>query len=565
MSDKIYTYQGGKRLELAQSTTRFVSRAKKVDLVANNFNPLHLISPHSWCVETAAERLWEDLARARRIAPAYPTYSVADSGAPFRVTDRIIVRFGRKTSETDAQQFAVRFGLKFLKQLSPRDYILAVPATEDVIDVVRKLTESRIDDVEQIDHDLNFRPRLQGVPEAESDGGFPQWQLLSDSPDPRVRKCALLDCERAWRLLDGYGDPDVVIAIVDSGCDLSDRNFKPGKFIDWALLKNGKVRSRTDYSGPTSERLMKPPRIHGTQCATVAAASVNGFGGIGVAPDCSLLPVKWQELSGAVTLSETLFAEIIDYLRNRVDVVSNSWSRGANGFWPPYVVEKLTDAALYGGRHGNGIVWVWAAGNRNIPIDHAGSISIPIVVEGMGALTVKESSPKFLNSFANLPGVMHVGAISSRGQRCHYSNYGKGLDVVAPSGNHQYYGRGPVDGLDLLAPVGKGFKPFTGTSAAAPQVAGVAALVRSANPQLTSVEVVSLLRRMADRGLDMSGYARSGRPIDPNPFWDVSPVPPFDSGAFGPKLHPDGPWSPWFGFGKVNAGRAVAAALRRRK
>jgi subtilisin-like proprotein convertase family protein len=50
--------------------------------------------------------------------------------------------------------------------------------------------------------------------------------------------------------------------------------------------------------------------------------------------------------------------------------------------------------------------------------------------------------------------------------------------------------------------------------------------------------------------------------FDPTPTWDVSPVAPFDSGAFSNFGDPEGLWSPWFGHGKVDARAAVAAAQR---
>jgi subtilisin-like proprotein convertase family protein len=50
--------------------------------------------------------------------------------------------------------------------------------------------------------------------------------------------------------------------------------------------------------------------------------------------------------------------------------------------------------------------------------------------------------------------------------------------------------------------------------------------------------------------------------FDPNPAWDVSPISPHHSGAFNDIGHPDGTWSSWFGFGKVDAAAAVEEALR---
>jgi len=558
-----YTYQGGERLELSCSTTHFVSRAKKEQLEGEEFSLIHPLSPHSWCVRTSPERLHEDLVRARLLGPAYPAYVVAGSGAGFHVTDRIALRFRRNVTDTEARQFGVHADLEVVKHLTPRDVLFRVPDDKDAIDVVRNLTELHLDDVELVDHDLNIRPQLQEAIAAEPDAAEQQWHLLSTIANPLVQTCALLDCEGAWKETCGEG---VVIGVVDSGCDLTDPNFGGlEKFVDWAVLLDGELLTSKDLLTDPNGSIMNPPRVHGTLCATLVAASAARHSGVGVAPDCRLLPVKWQALAdGKTAFSESLFLDIIHYLRDKVDVVSLSWTRGAGklGRWPKYIVEALEDAALHGGPHGNGIVWVWAAGNRNCPIRYSGDIEVPIVVAGNGA--VKESSREFVNPFVGLPGVVHVGAISSFGQRCHYSNYGEGLDLVAPSGNKHTYGRGEVRGIPLYAPLEHGLYHFRGTSAATPLVAGVAALVRAVNPKLTSEQIVSVLRQTADKDLDFTGYDPSSRPTDPNPAWDVSPIEPYRSGKFD-REYPDGTWSPWFGFGKVNARAAVARALELRQ
>jgi subtilisin-like proprotein convertase family protein len=106
---------------------------------------------------------------------------------------------------------------------------------------------------------------------------------------------------------------------------------------------------------------------------------------------------------------------------------------------------------------------------------------------------------------------------------------------------------------------------FGGTSSAAPLVAGVAALVISANPDLSALEVVSILKQTASKDLDFEGYPRTpSATFDPDTSWDVSPIPPFDRGEFADVGNPDGTWSPWFGHGRVDAAKAVAEALRRR-
>jgi Subtilase family len=566
MSFTTYTYQGGRKLELSCSTTHFVARADKERLLGENFAVIHPLTPHSWCVETSPDRLREDLARARLLGPAFPAYVVAGSGAGFHVTDRIALRFRGGISNNEARQFANELDLELIRQLTPRDVLFRIPHNSDAVDVVRNLTERKIAGVEFVDHDLNIRPQLQEAeaPEAETpetETLKSQWHLLSTIENPLVQTRALLDCEGAWKAADAYGHSGVVIGVVDSGCDLTDPNFGgPEKFVDWAVLLDGQLLTRDNLPSDTRGEIMNPPRVHGTLCATLAAANSNRHRGLGVAPNCRLLPVKWQDLGGTTSFSESAFFDIIRYLREKADVVSNSWTRGPNAQWPAYIVEELRSAAENGGPNGKGMVWVWAAGNRNCPIQYSGDIAVPIAVSGNGS--VRRSSKEFMNSFVGLPGVVHVGAISSFGQRCHYSNYGDGLDLVAPSGNRHTYGRGIVKGVPLYAPLEHGLRHCRGTSAAAPLVAGVAALVRSVNPRLTSAEIVSVLRRTADKNLDFTGYDPCGRLTDPDPAWDISPIQPFGSGAFDRKGHPDGSWSPWFGFGKVNAKNAVEEALR---
>ena len=99
-------------------------------------------------------------------------------------------------------------------------------------------------------------------------------------------------------------------------------------------------------------------------------------------------------------------------------------------------------------------------------------------------------------------------------------------------------------------PFGEGFTSnnrwtdrFGGTSSACPLVAGVAALVLSANPDLTAAEVKDVLQSTADKI------------VDPTP----DPVLGMTEGDYDGAGH-----SLWFGHGKVNAAAAVAEAARRR-
>jgi len=547
-----YTYQGGLKMPLSRVTTHFISRAPKSALLCDNFQPIGSLTPNTWIVRTDDASLNEDIRRARKLGPAYPAYVVDDGGWNLGVTDRIFVRFHTEVESEDAalRQFMKRHGLELIEPLTARDYLFRVDAAADVVDVVCAVTEQERDLVEMVDHDLNIEPEPTEIAVNDPYGPM-QWYLFSDPKSS-------IECDGAWRLA-GQGSRDVVIAVVDCGFDLDDPNFEPGKFVGWGLVVNGELKT-----GGDARLDMNSPHPHGTLCAALAAASANDVGGLGVAPGCSLLPVKWNELGGRYCISNSAFLRIIQFLRDTVDVVSCSWSIGANSYWPPPIVEALRESAISGGRSGKGIVWVWSAGNRNTPIQYSSKVPVPTCVHNdVTRCVVTRKARRFHHSFAKMPGVLLVGAVSSIGQRCHYSNYGDGLDVVAPSENRHLYGRLPVAGSAIVAPRGYSLVTIGGTSASTPLVAGVAALVRSANPALTASEIASVIRRTAGVDLSMSGYPPCGRPNDePDAGWDISPIPPFDDGQFIPIGHPDGDWSPWFGFGKVNARRAVEEALR---
>lgn len=130
---------------------------------------------------------------------------------------------------------------------------------------------------------------------------------------------------------------------------------------------------------------------------------------------------------------------------------------------------------------------------------------------------------------AGYPSVIGVGATDYREQRASYSNYGQEVDVVAPGGNMNVdlNGDGFADGVLSLAWDRTENVPYylfmDGTSMASPHVAGVAALLRSVNPDLSPLNVELILEVTAK-----------------------------DLGIAGPDT--------WYGWGLVDAGAAVSLA-----
>ncbi len=243
------------------------------------------------------------------------------------------------------------------------------------------------------------------------------------------------------------GSDGVVIAILDTGCDLLHPDLK-NKF-----LSNGRDLINDDLDASDDNG-------HGTVVAGIAGAETNNSVGIsGVGWDCRLLPVKVLDKDGAGTVD--IVSEGImwaaDQVSNGVKVINISWGVDAPS-------STLRDAVQYA--YDKGVVVVAAAGNTG------GQVQFPAAYDNY---------------------VLAVAATDYSDNRYVLSNTGSEIDVAAPGVEvmstvpRGYYGAGSID---------YGF--WTGTSVAAPHVAGLAALIASLKPFLTVDDIMNVIRLSAD-------------------------------------------------------------------
>ena len=281
-----------------------------------------------------------------------------------------------------------------------------------------------------------------------------------------------------------------------------------------AVIDQG-VEDHEDYSGrllpgftPGSYNTGGAPIYakegHGVSVAGIIGATHDNTMGIkGIAPNVSLIPVKVvgdRETYGYTT-SEIASAITWAYLPNggAADILSNSWGADQQGEYDSSIAQAVLDARTLG-RGGKGCPVIFASGNSN---NQFSGVTFP----------------------GNLPGVVTVGAIDSYGGIYNYSSRGVEMDLVAPSGGN---GLGVVWTTDRMGvngyEGGNYTNTFSGTSAACPQVSGVVALMLSVAPELTESQVTTILQQTA-RDLGTLGFDNT------------------------------------FGYGLVNAGEAVQAAL----
>lgn len=577
MPDSVYTYRGGKRLVLNKEPDQFVVRTTPGRVVAEglgNATAVEEVSPTSSRVTTAPETLDANMAASREIAPTHHAYSVAESGQEFLITDRVMVTFKRALPPEELGAFAGKYGLRLVEAYSDVDYLFAL--TNDTgmnpVKLVVALTEQEQALVQTAENDLNYRVKRYAFTQPTDPAYARQWHLHAFTHvdvDPRVHA----RCEDAWRLLDNFGSPDVIVGVTDDGCKVDHPDFDtPLKFAGWGYFEGSTLKKRGD-PGAVASGMYESGNDHGTSCNGVIGGEVDALNTVGGAPGSRLWPIKWQTTAnGGLAISDSKMMTMLTAIGDKVDVLSNSWGVTPSSMWGTVVVNRIRTLAQNGGRRGRGIVFLWAAGNENCPIQHQASIDVPYdsgweFVNNSWLWVGVQTSRVFENNLAGVPGVMHVAALASTAQRSHYSNYGPGIGICAPSSNSHEYGRLPVRGLDITTTSGGSsavVDDFGGTSSATPLTAAIAGLVIAANPALTALEVVSVLQSTASKDLSMQGYPRTpAANFDPNPTWDVSPVAPFDSGAFQDVGSADGTWSPWFGHGRVDAAAAVAEAQRR--
>jgi subtilisin family serine protease len=290
-----------------------------------------------------------------------------------------------------------------------------------------------------------------------------------------------IEAPPAWNVT--RGARDMVVAVVDTGVD-HDHPELAGRVL------RGYNIAAPQYSAADDNG-------HGTAVAgLIAAKGANNRGFSGVAPDVKILPVKVNAPhSGHV--SATHIAQGIKWaVQNGASVINASvgvvqWEHGLT----LACLDELADAIKYALKHN--VMVICAAGPAVSPTPFPGTWSM----------------------LWDFRGLIAAGGTERHDRKAACSPASNFISVTAPS-----------DGVLTTFPRNQGrlYGNFGGTSAAAPHVSGLCALIRSLRPNLKPHEVKALIQQSADR-------------------------------LGGGDYHPD------YGFGRINVARAVHLASQTRQ
>ncbi|TQV87197.1 S8 family serine peptidase [Aliikangiella coralliicola] len=566
---KSYTYREGVKLPLVKKEDEFIVRALPEELSHLGLNNAEQLSTLSSRLNVVSNDLEQSMQQCRLLAPTHHAYATEDDDN-FLITDRVYIQFNDKVSKKQISELANQYGLLLIENFGDGEYLYQLTDATGMnpVKLVVALSEKHKDIVTLAENDLNYEIQNKNHAFPTDSAYHKQWHLHQDTQHNEFDPRSSSRCAEAWEYLQSYGNNSVVVGVTDDGCNLFHRDFNSeNKFAGWGYFE-GYTLNTDQTLGADPHNMYELGANHGTACAGVIAGEVDGELTVGAAPACRLLPIKWPSQGSSLYIGDYRIRKMLDYVADKIDVLSNSWGSTPNGNVGTMVKNKIKKLSKDGGRRDKGIVFLWAAGNENCPVNYQGNKNIPYTMGwrrnrfGRWYWAKPRTSKTFRHNLSSLEGVMYIAALASTARRSHYSNYGEGVSLCAPSNNSHTYYRDEVEGLGITTVKGTSNSSirndFGGTSSATPLVAGIAAMVISANPELTALEVIEILNTTASKELDMTPYDRTPpASYDRHPTWDISPVADGDFHDIGSE---HGTWSHWFGHGKVDALKAVEKA-----
>jgi subtilisin family serine protease len=368
-------------------------------------------------------------------------------------------------------------GVRRVKEKIPNSYIVLLKPGHGAQDVGSETANSHSGKVTAVMSHLDmFAITLPNEMAAEATARDPRVLLVQENAVLRVADCRTLDPGGSQWALAHLNDPSWT----------ADFGAKIGNYLNWVSVyvidskinswsndfsyPNGgnKIREVADFApGCTDPGGDRPPfKVggginHGGAVASIIAGNVHG-----IVPNLNAVY--------SIVAVDCLGASSDEALGRSADYVIQNHQAGAATVANISIATTFPDAifdAAVQRMVANGIFVAAAAGNG----------------QNNSALDACATSPAELGGSARTAGFMAVGATNIYGSRTGYSNYGACVDIYAPGGETN-----PYDSYDKGVMTSEG--AVTGTSFAAPHVAGAAVVIYSRYPYWSASSVWSQIK-----------------------------------------------------------------------
>lgn len=340
---------------------------------------------------------------------------------------------------------------------------------------------STLESVEFSEFDtIQFIQQTGGQNITPSDPNFAEQWHLANTGQKGGTPGADIDAQIAWEIT--TGSDSVVIGVIDTGIDYTHPDLAGNIWINplesgLDAQGNDKRSNGIDDDGngyiddwhgwdfANNDNDPMDDHYHGTHVAgTIAAIGDNGVGVTGVAWKTKLIPLKFLDQNGSGNTSNAIRAVL--YASNTpAFATNNSWGGGGASQAMRYAIESADSLFLA------------AAGNSGSDNDQR---------------------PHYPSSYDNAK-VLAVAASDHNDAKAGFSNYGAtSVDIAAP-------------GVEILSAMpNNSYGQLSGTSMATPVVSGIAALIKSQNPNATPLQIKARILARADKIPQWAGVVTSG-------------------------------------------------------
>lgn len=423
--------------------------------------------------------------------PSFFRTSGSGDTSRYILFDEFIVKFRHDLSKTAIDSLNAIYGAYIVHANQWGEYLLRVaqPSPFTALDLANVYYTQGFADWSE----PNFVADIH--PQSINDPLFPKQWYLQNTGQTGGPVGVDINAVPAWNI--APGSSAITVAVIDNGIDNGaglHEDFYVGQIV------SGYTAGPAGEDGGGRPNQCGSGNGHGECVAGIIAANHNSIGVRGVANNVHLMPINIFPTDPTtcylLNLSNDNLATAIDWAwQHGADILNNSWRWGLCSDTSTAITSAI-NRAMTNGRGGKGCLVVFSAGNT-----YGGCVPFP----------------------ANNAGVLTVGAVDHRNQPAIYTPHDPRVDVVAPS-------RPMLDVSAVSTPdtglvttdrmLDKGYVAtdnyvsFTGTSAAAPEVSGIGALMLSVNPnllaRLDSPQVQNIIKQTAtDYGsTNWDGYGR---------------------------------------------------------